>query len=326
MHFDNFKLIVAQWHSVMVVFTTFVFSYANEINMKYLLIALVCLSLVQFPKAQSYTVTLADSFFVTNNWKKSVDAYTWLIENSKTTKPGIAWYRIAIANYTLHSFTNAIHAFKNAIAYSKNPLAMYNLACSFNQLGLKDSCYVWLQTALEKGFSGYDKVILNEDLSTLRNEERFKVFLNKLKAIDYPCSSSPEYRQFDFWIGEWNVFDTKTGNPAGKSKIELLLRECVLMENWQPISGIPGKSFNMYNASEKKWRQTYVDASGTLLEFYDGEYRGNKMQFKMKSGPDSTLHKLTFFKINDKEIRQLGELLKGKGSDWQVEYDLTYKK
>ena len=203
---------------------------------------------------------------------------------------------------------------------------MYNLACTFNRAGLKDSCYTWLQTALDKGYTAYDDILKDADLASLRNEEKYKTFLQKIKTIAYPCSASPEYRQFDFWIGEWNVADTKTGNPAGKSKIELLLGECVIMENWQPISGAAGKSFNIYNAAEKKWRQTYVDASGSLLEFYDGEYKDGKMQFKMKPGSDNAMHRLSFFKISDTEVRQLGEMSKDNGASWQVEYDLTYKK
>ena len=203
---------------------------------------------------------------------------------------------------------------------------MYNLACTFNKAGLKDSCYTWLQTALDKGYTAYDDIIKDDDLASLRNEERYKTFLQKVKIIAYPCSVSPEYRQFDFWIGEWNVFDTKTGSLAGKSKIELLLGECVIMENWQPVSGVAGKSFNIYNAAEKKWRQTYVDASGSLLEFYDGEFKDDKMQFKMKPGPDNAMHRLSFFKISDKEVRQLGEMSKDNGVIWEAEYDLTYKK
>ncbi len=276
--------------------------------MKKIINLFTCSFLIAVSYAQTYTPPQADSIFKSNNWKETIKVYTSLIENGKAPRPGIAWYRIAIANYSLNDFTKAIPAFKRSIGFSNNPTTMYNLACSFNRTGLKDSCYAWLQTALDKGYTGYDIIVKDDDLASLRNEERYKIFLQKVKVIAYPCSAAPIYRQFDFWIGEWNVTDTKTGNLAGKSKIELLLGECVLMENWQPISGTAGKSFNIYNVAEKKWRQTYVDASGSLLEFYDGEFKDNKMQFKMKPGPDNAMHRLGFFKISDKEVRQLGEM------------------
>ena len=276
--------------------------------------------------AQNYSPTQSDSIYKSNNWKETIKAYTWLIDNGKAPRPGVAWYRIAVANYSLNDFTNAIPAFKNSIGFSNNPSTMYSLACTFNRAGLKDSCYTWLQIAVNSGFTGYDVVVKDEDLETIRNEEKYKAFLQKIKGLAYPCTVLPEYRQFDFWIGEWIVTDTKTGNPAGKSKIELLLGACVIMENWQPVSGTAGKSFNIYNAAEKKWRQTYVDASGSLLEFYDGEFKDGKMQFKMKPGSDNAMHKLSFFKISTTEVRQLGEMSKDNGASWQVEYDLTYKK
>ena len=33
-----------------------------------------------------------------------------------------------------------------------------------------------------------------------------------------------------------------------------------------------------------------------------------------------------FFKISDKEVRQLGEISNDNGANWQAEYDLMYKK
>lgn len=41
-----------------------------------------------------------------------------------------------------------------------------------------------------------------------------------------PCSSQ-EHRQFDFWLGEWDV--TQKGKPAGTSRITAILGGCVLM-------------------------------------------------------------------------------------------------
>ena len=38
------------------------------------------------------------------------------------------------------------------------------------------------------------------------------------------------------------------------------------------------------------------------------------------------MYRLTFFKISDKEVRQLGEMSKDNGASWQAEYDLIYKK
>src|ERR1041385_4876989 len=73
-------------------------------------------------------------------------------------------------------------------------------------------------------------------------------------AAGYPASAEtvrpsacagPEHRQFDFWIGRWDVFDTKTGARAGSSVIERLYAGCALRENWSE-DGFTGGSLNAF--------------------------------------------------------------------------------
>jgi len=35
-----------------------------------------------------------------------------------------------------------------------------------------------------------------------------------------PACAAPEHRQFDFWVGRWDVFDPKSGKRVGESLIE----------------------------------------------------------------------------------------------------------
>ena len=35
-----------------------------------------------------------------------------------------------------------------------------------------------------------------------------------------PACTAPEHRQFDFWVGNWDVFDPKSGKQVGESLIE----------------------------------------------------------------------------------------------------------
>ena len=72
--------------------------------------------------------------------------------------------------------------------------------------------------------------------------------------------SMPEHRQFDFWIGDWDV--QVSGQPAGTNTIQLILDGCVLQENWTGSKGGTGKSFNFYDSAKGKWQQTWVDNTG----------------------------------------------------------------
>jgi hypothetical protein len=91
-----------------------------------------------------------------------------------------------------------------------------------------------------------------------------------------PCEAKPEHRQFDFWIGEWDV--TANGNRAGENSVQLILGKCVIFENWTGARGMNGKSFNIYNAAKGKWQQTWVDSQGNVLELH-GEFKDGAMRF-----------------------------------------------
>ncbi|WP_435361048.1 hypothetical protein [Haloarchaeobius sp. DFWS5] len=83
-------------------------------------------------------------------------------------------------------------------------------------------------------------------------------------------------RQFDFWVGEWDV-STVDGNPAGRNVIESVLDGYLLVEHWESAGGGAGLSLNCYDAAADEWLQTWVDSTGGCIEtrgtFRDGAMR-----------------------------------------------------
>ena len=148
-----------------------------------------------------------------------------------------------------------------------------------------------------------------------------------------PCSN-PIYRQFDFWLGEWEVFGVN-GKKAGDSKISLILDSCIILEEWTSANkqnGVvyAGKSFNTYNSVTKQWQQTWVDNSGNTTAFTNGKFENNKIVFTTEPFPFSkdsmAIRRLTFFNLGIDKVRQLGEITKDKGAAWITEYDLEYRR
>jgi hypothetical protein len=77
---------------------------------------------------------------------------------------------------------------------------------------------------------------------------------------------APEYRQFDFWIGDWDAFDVD--NPTiktARTQVDLILDGCVLRENYEGADGHQGQSFSIYDATRKVWHQSWVTNRGQLL-------------------------------------------------------------
>ncbi|MEP6713124.1 MAG: hypothetical protein ABJA37_11935 [Ferruginibacter sp.] len=149
-----------------------------------------------------------------------------------------------------------------------------------------------------------------------------------------PCAADVIYRQFDFWIGDWEAFNLK-GKKAGDSKISLILDSCVILEEWTNVqipNGIiyKGKSFNTYNAFTKQWQQTWVDNVGSSTHYVHGKYEDGKIIFQtdpwLFSKDTMAINKLTFFNLGRDKVRQLGEISKNNGNSWTTQYDLEYRR
>lgn len=140
---------------------------------------------------------------------------------------------------------------------------------------------------------------------------------------------SPESRQFDFWIGEWNVTDQATGRHAGVSHIERLYGGCVLRENWSS-DGFRGGSLNGWWKGDGKWHQTWMDQAGAVRHFV-GSLVGRQMvlvaELPAPSDPSRTmLVRMTFTPNPDGSVRQFSDFSTDGGSSWQMRYDFLYRR
>ena len=134
-----------------------------------------------------------------------------------------------------------------------------------------------------------------------------------------PCTAA-EHRQFDFWRGSWKV-TTPDGKAAGENTITRELNGCVLHEHWVGAGGNAGESFNIYDATTKKWHQTWVDGQGSLLVL-DGAFADGKMV--LLSAPSSKpLHRITWSQVG-KQVRQLWETSSDGGKTWAIAFDGLY--
>ncbi|MBT8048527.1 MAG: hypothetical protein HKN57_07780 [Xanthomonadales bacterium] len=141
-----------------------------------------------------------------------------------------------------------------------------------------------------------------------------------------PCSSAG-YRQFDFWIGDWNVSSGE--EPAGTNSIQSIHNGCALKENWQGAGegGISGSSFNIYDRAKGRWHQTWVDGSGTLLQLDGGLVDGVMVlggARPARDGNGMVQHRISWTPNPDGTVRQLWEASKDEGGSWTVLFDGLY--
>src|SRR3982751_6022284 len=95
-----------------------------------------------------------------------------------------------------------------------------------------------------------------------------------------PCSS-PEASQFDFWVGNWNLFSGDSS--SGTNTIYKIMGGCTVQENFSnPKTGYDGKSWSVYNPAAKLWQQTWVDNQGGYIDL-SGKFEDGKMTLKTQA-------------------------------------------
>lgn len=150
------------------------------------------------------------------------------------------------------------------------------------------------------------------------------VWAQSHEASPQYCQSS-EHRQFDFWLGEWEV--TSNGQVAGTNHVEAILNGCAIQESWQGSGGISGSSFNLYDRDTGKWHQTWVDSSGTLLQLDGGLNEGSMVLQGERPVPASggtAQHRISWTPDEDGSVRQLWEASQDGGASWTVLFDGLY--
>ena len=145
-------------------------------------------------------------------------------------------------------------------------------------------------------------------------------------ARPVPCTS-PEHRQFDFWVGEWNV-NGPQGGLAGTNRIEKIMDGCVIQENWQSQGAAKGTSFNLYDDTDKKWHQVWVDNQGHLLALV-GELKDGKMQMTGETtnrNGQKVMHQIVWEPQGAGKIRQHWQSSVDSGKTWSTAFDGVYNR
>jgi tetratricopeptide (TPR) repeat protein len=265
----------------------------------------------------------ADAFFRSQQWAEAARAY----EAVTKTEPanGSAWFRLGLSLHSAGQYARAIDAMRQAEALRfQQPGARYRIARAFAKLGEKEQAFTWLNKAVESGFSQLQALNTDPDIAGLRDDPRFKAALATAETMARPCSTRPEYKQFDFWVGEWDV--STGGQPVATSSIQRIVEGCVIFENYTQADGYVGKSFNFFDSQLGRWRQTWVDGGGRVSEF-SGVFKDGEMRFEGEShlaDGAKVMRHMTFFNLGPDKVRQRSEVSTDGGKTWNVNYDFIY--
>jgi hypothetical protein len=161
------------------------------------------------------------------------------------------------------------------------------------------------------------------------------VISNHLSRPATVLSSISAARQFDFWLGEWDLTwpGEQSGLPAGQigrgtNAITAILDSCVIQENFVDLApnSLRGMSFSVYNKRLGKWQQTWVDNQGGYLDFV-GEFKDGKMilsrQATTKEGKE-IIQRMVWHNIAKDQLDWNWEASEDGGKTWKVNWQIHY--
>lgn len=236
------------------------------------------------------------------------------------------WFQLGVQRFDARDYRGALDAFQHArqMNYAQlGPLAM-RTARAYAQLGEKEKAFQTLKSATDNGFANVDVLLSENDLIPLRSDPRWAQAVAATRANQRPCAAAPEFRQFDYWLGEWDV--ESGGQKIARSSIQLILEDCVIFENYQTIGRLyAGKSFSLWDAANKRWEQRYVDTTGAFHE-WTGGLEGDHMVFTWtyERNGVKTMNRMSYLKEGPDKVRQRIDVSTDDGKTWSVGYDGLY--
>lgn len=145
-----------------------------------------------------------------------------------------------------------------------------------------------------------------------------------------PACAGSEYRVFDFWVGEWDVYNPQ-GVLVGTNSIQPSLNGCVLHEKYETSVGYAGESFNIYDATRRVWHQSWVDNQGLLLSLEGGLNADGQMVLEgVTTGADGgeTKNRIRWSRLDGlgDRVRQEWMVSTDGGRSWDVAFDGEYRR
>lgn len=147
-----------------------------------------------------------------------------------------------------------------------------------------------------------------------------------------PCST-PEFRQLDFWVGDWDLtWPGQSGQPEqhGHNRIDRELGDCVIHEHFSDQATPPfqGTSLSTFTPALGKWQQTWVDNQGAYLDFV-GEFKDGQMvlsrEFTGKDGK-KIQQRMVFKNIKTDSFDWSWERSDDSGATWKVVWPIHYQR
>jgi hypothetical protein len=138
-----------------------------------------------------------------------------------------------------------------------------------------------------------------------------------------PCTD-PEFALLDFWLGEWDL--TWEGG-TGTNVVTREFGGCVIHENFHS-EGLIGSSVSVWIPRLGTWKQTWVDDSGSYLDFTGGPTEDGRFVFSRELPPQakSTHQRMVFHDITADSLVWDWQSSADGGETWAMQWQIHYRR
>ena len=152
------------------------------------------------------------------------------------------------------------------------------------------------------------------------------------QKTELPPCAEPQQKQFDFWVGEWELTwpdssPSKIGH--GTNSIKRTLDGCVVQESFSGGESmhLRGTSVSVFDTNSGHWKQTWVDNEGGYLDFI-GDFKNGHMILQRETIRNGAkiLQRMVWKNISSNEIDRSWEASSDGGKTWQVNWPIHYKR
>ena len=217
--------------------------------------------------ADDATTSVADPgelAFEQHRWQDAINEYRKLLAASPEDR--LSLLRIAQAQRELRKYNDALATLEQART-ANAPEAMVDLERARNLalLGRKDEALDALDASDHSGLRALELVETAHEFDAFRGLSRFERVRRNIRARVFPCEGEGAAKDFDFWIGRWEVREPD-GTLVGTDTIEKRDGGCSIYEHYEGAGGSSGTSLTFFLPSRGEWRQVWTGSGGTLFD------------------------------------------------------------
>ncbi len=141
--------------------------------------------------------------------------------------------------------------------------------------------------------------------------------------------SAVEYRQFDFWIGDWDTFESEdlNGPSIARAWIGPIVDGCALHERYEQSDGLVGDSILSFDPVRRQWQQTWITNRGSNMVLW-GELRDGALvlEGEVHLHDGATILQRITWRTEGEAVRETAVLSRDGGAHWEPAFDVLFRK